>query len=127
MFRPGGNDGFFPLVQAEGAAAQPGQRHQPDALVVVQPADRAQQLLAHRIPHLVEQHIGLTVIDGVGADIGIGIALLHVIFARLQDDEAHLVQRQIQRRFRNGMARRTGGRQERTHGNSCAFLFCENA
>ena len=91
MFAAGGVQRFVPFVQVIGAAAQPGQRHQLGAFIFVQRANRAQQFLAHRIVGLVLQDIGVAVIGGIGALVGIAVAFLHVEFPRLHDDEGQLV------------------------------------
>jgi len=97
MFGFRGCDRLFPFIDVIGAAAQPGQRHQLDAFVIIQAANCAQQLFAYRIIGLVDQDIGLSVIGRIGALIGIAVFFLHVIFARLDDDERNLVHRQVER------------------------------
>ena len=101
---------FGPLIQAIGAAPQPGQRHQPGALILAQAGDGGQQFLAHRIIGFVHQHIGLAVIGGIRAVIRIAIDFLHVIFPRLDDDEADRIERKP--KLRRGFLRAAGfGRQ----------------
>ena len=87
---PGFGDGFVPVLDGVGAAADPGQRHELHLLVLVEVADKFGQDLGRGVVRLVFEHVGHPVVGGVGARIRVAVAFLAVEHPRFRDDVADL-------------------------------------